>query len=73
MVSEDWGSGDGAHAHVPGAGPVRGLRGTRQGARALPGVLTRGRCATANHAARDEPSLGTVSIISYVQNNAQTA
>lgn len=52
---------------------VRGLQGTRQRALSLPGVRPRGRCATANHAAQDAPSLGTISIISYIQNNAQTA
>lgn len=52
---------------------VRGPQGTRRGARAVPGVGPRGRCATANPAASDAPSPGTISIISYIQNNAQTA
>lgn len=35
-------------------------------ARALPGARTRGRCATADHAAPNAPSMGTISIISYI-------
>lgn len=52
---------------------VRGPQARRRRARALPGARPRGRCAPANRAAPDAPSLGTVSIISYIQNNAQTA
>lgn len=52
---------------------VRRAQRTRQGARSLPDVRPRGRCATVNRAARDAPSLGTISIISYIQNNAQAA